>query len=129
MATTTTKPMGARSHRFRAPPPTPIATGKGLRSAAVDDQVLSEYLDGSLRVPDLTLPGSYYPSRSPLKVRRRLTSHRSYPAMSRLYGGCSRLRLKWERFAWPAGRRRWSRKPGRLLRLVPHCSRRRRRIK
>ncbi|THU73162.1 hypothetical protein C4D60_Mb04t19900 [Musa balbisiana] len=68
MATTTTKPMRAQSHRFRAPPPTPIATGKGLRSAAVDDRVLSEYLDGSLRVPDLTLPGSYYPSRSPLKV-------------------------------------------------------------
>ncbi|URD97990.1 hypothetical protein MUK42_30062 [Musa troglodytarum] len=65
MATATTK---ARGHRFRAPPPTPIATGKGLRSAAVDDRVLSEYLDGSLRVPDLTLPGSYYPSRSPLKV-------------------------------------------------------------
>ncbi|WOL06356.1 hypothetical protein Cni_G15088 [Canna indica] len=68
MATATTQAMQARSHRFRAHPPTPIATGKGLRSAAVDDNVLSEYLDGSLRVPDLTLPGAYFPTRSPLKA-------------------------------------------------------------
>ncbi|KAG0457699.1 hypothetical protein HPP92_022856 [Vanilla planifolia] len=48
----------------RAPPPTPIATGKGLRTAAVDDEVLAEYLDTSLKVPDLTLPHAYFPSRS-----------------------------------------------------------------
>uniref|UniRef100_A0A1D1ZDD0 Beta-amylase 1, chloroplastic n=1 Tax=Anthurium amnicola TaxID=1678845 RepID=A0A1D1ZDD0_9ARAE len=40
----------------RAPPPTPIATAKGSRSAAVDDRVLAEYLERSLRVPRLTLP-------------------------------------------------------------------------
>lgn len=40
----------------RAPPPTPIATGKGRRTAAVDDRVLSEYLESSLRIPYLNLP-------------------------------------------------------------------------
>ncbi|XP_074568209.1 uncharacterized protein LOC141824770 [Curcuma longa] len=59
----------ARNHqRFRAPPPSPIATGKGLRSAAADDRVLSDFLDVSLRVPDLSLPLSHFPSKSPLKV-------------------------------------------------------------
>lgn len=57
-----------RGHRFRAPPPTPIATGKGYRSAAVDDWVLADYLENSLKVPDLTLPESCFPSRSPVKT-------------------------------------------------------------
>ncbi|CAL9177050.1 unnamed protein product [Musa hybrid cultivar] len=65
----------ARSHRFRAPPPSPIATGKGLRSAAVDDLVLTEYLEDSLRVPDLNLPESYFPSRSPLKALAEVDLH------------------------------------------------------
>ncbi|XP_008798575.2 uncharacterized protein LOC103713426 [Phoenix dactylifera] len=58
---------GARGHLFRAPPPTPVATGKGSRSAAVDDWVLAEYLERSLKVPDLTLPESCFPTRSPVK--------------------------------------------------------------
>lgn len=49
----------------RAPPPTPIATGKGLRSAAVNDRVLTQYLESALRVPDLTLPQPR-PSKSPI---------------------------------------------------------------
>ncbi|CAL9075111.1 unnamed protein product, partial [Musa textilis] len=59
----------------RAPPPSPIATGKGLRSAAVDDLVLTEYLEDSLRVPDLNLPESYFPSRSPLKALAEVEIH------------------------------------------------------
>ncbi|KAG6496239.1 uncharacterized protein LOC121992811 [Zingiber officinale] len=58
----------SRSLRFRAPPPTPIATGKGLRSSAVDDRLLMEYLEVSLRVPDLSLPDLYFPVQSPLKA-------------------------------------------------------------
>ncbi|KAK9290542.1 hypothetical protein L1049_008712 [Liquidambar formosana] len=42
------------------PPPSPIPTGKGLRSAAVDDEILSEYLQKSLQIPDLTLPKSSF---------------------------------------------------------------------
>lgn len=60
---------GARNHQiFRGPPPSPIATGKGLRSAAADDRVLSDFLDVSLRVPDLSLPLSHFPSKWPVKV-------------------------------------------------------------
>ncbi|WOL04848.1 hypothetical protein Cni_G13570 [Canna indica] len=62
-------------HRFRAPPPSPIATGKGLRSAAVDDPVLSNFLDDSIRVPDLNLPQSHFPSRSPLKAPPAVDYH------------------------------------------------------
>lgn len=57
----------AKGHRFRAPPPTPVATGKGSRSAAVNDWVLAEYLERSLTVPDLTLPESCFPTMSPVK--------------------------------------------------------------
>ncbi|KAM0950541.1 putative isopenicillin N synthase [Dioscorea sansibarensis] len=49
----------------RAPPPTPILAGKGQRSAAFDDLVLSEYLETNLKVPDLNLPDCYFPARSP----------------------------------------------------------------
>ncbi|KAK9124707.1 hypothetical protein Sjap_014309 [Stephania japonica] len=45
-----------------APPPSPIATGKGLRSAAVDDRILAEYLEKTLQVPDLVLPESQFSS-------------------------------------------------------------------
>ncbi|XP_078181205.1 uncharacterized protein LOC144574964 [Carex rostrata] len=51
-----------RRSRFRAPPPTPIKTGKGNRSAAIDDRVLTDFLEVSLRVPDLTLPRSHFSS-------------------------------------------------------------------
>lgn len=37
-----------------APPPSPIPTGKGSRSAA--DQILSEYIDKSIQIPELRLP-------------------------------------------------------------------------
>ncbi|CAO2182504.1 unnamed protein product [Urochloa humidicola] len=44
--------------RARGPPPapTPIRTARGARSAAADDIVLAEFLEASLRVPDLALP-------------------------------------------------------------------------
>ncbi|CAO2171896.1 unnamed protein product [Urochloa humidicola] len=44
--------------RARGPPPapTPIRTARGARTAAADELVLAEFLEASLRVPDLTLP-------------------------------------------------------------------------
>ncbi|XP_058075311.1 uncharacterized protein LOC131223817 [Magnolia sinica] len=58
-----------RSHLFSsAPPPSPIATAKGLRSAAIDDRILSEFLEKSLKVPDLTLPEPYLASRIPRRI-------------------------------------------------------------
>ncbi|CAL4973392.1 unnamed protein product [Urochloa decumbens] len=44
--------------RARGPPPapTPIRTARGARTAAADERVLAEFLEASLRVPDLALP-------------------------------------------------------------------------
>ncbi|XP_043702104.1 uncharacterized protein LOC122652434 isoform X2 [Telopea speciosissima] len=66
-----------KSFVFPAPPPSPIATGRGLRSAAVDDQILSEYLENNLRVPDLNLPQSFHLAISnPVEIDLRLLSSR-----------------------------------------------------
>ncbi|GLU17864.1 hypothetical protein SLE2022_342140 [Rubroshorea leprosula] len=43
--------------KIRAPPPSPIPTASGSRSAA--NETLSEFLENSLRVPDLTLPSAH----------------------------------------------------------------------
>ncbi|KAG9444980.1 hypothetical protein H6P81_016320 [Aristolochia fimbriata] len=42
-----------------APHPTPIATGKGKRTPAVDEDVFTDYLSKHLNVPDLSLPQYY----------------------------------------------------------------------
>nr|CAB3474652.1 unnamed protein product [Digitaria exilis] len=54
--------------RARGPPPapTPIRTARGARSAAADERILAEFLETSLRVPDLALP--------PLRRKQRLFS-------------------------------------------------------
>ncbi|KAJ9179649.1 hypothetical protein P3X46_007996 [Hevea brasiliensis] len=49
---------GSESH-ISAPPPSPIPTGKGLRSAANEN--LCDYLAKSLNVPDLSLPDPHLP--------------------------------------------------------------------
>lgn len=57
-----------RRPRVRAParasPPTPIRTARGARSAAADELVLAEFLEASLRVPDLALPPKMSSRRS-----------------------------------------------------------------
>lgn len=40
--------------QFRAPPPSPVASGR--RSSVTNDEILTEFLHRSLRVPDLVLP-------------------------------------------------------------------------
>jgi hypothetical protein len=75
---TATTPRHRRS-RFRAPPPTPIRTGKGNRSTAIDDRVLADFLETSLKVPDLTLPRSHFSSpraRSPISDKISFSSLR-----------------------------------------------------
>ncbi|PPS05647.1 hypothetical protein GOBAR_AA14999 [Gossypium barbadense] len=44
---------------FRAPPPSPVASGR--RSCVTNDEVLSEFLQHSLFVPDLILPDKVFP--------------------------------------------------------------------
>lgn len=57
-----TSPENLHDHHrldFRAPPPSPIATGR--RSSVTNDDVLAEFLEHSLRVPDLILPDRVFP--------------------------------------------------------------------
>ncbi|KAL9337067.1 hypothetical protein Peur_071555 [Populus x canadensis] len=69
-----------------APPPSPIPTGRGTRSAAND--ILIDYLEKSLNVPDLTLPGPYIPLNKhqniPAAISYRLLKSRDYESQDRL---------------------------------------------
>ncbi|RDX81196.1 Flavanone 3-dioxygenase 3, partial [Mucuna pruriens] len=51
---------------FRAPPPSPVASGR--RSAVTNDDVLTEFLEASLRVPDLVLPDKIFPKQKHLET-------------------------------------------------------------
>ncbi|CAI9286331.1 unnamed protein product [Lactuca saligna] len=51
---------------FRAPPPSPVASGR--RSSVANDEILTEFLHHSLRVPDLVLPDRVSP-RQKLKIQ------------------------------------------------------------
>ncbi|GFZ04194.1 hypothetical protein Acr_16g0008180 [Actinidia rufa] len=55
---------------FRAPPPSPIASGR--RSSFANDDVLTEFLQHSLRVPDLILPDRTFPRQNPIKNPPRI---------------------------------------------------------
>ncbi|EXB74573.1 hypothetical protein L484_026270 [Morus notabilis] len=46
---------------FRAPPPSPIHSGR--KSSFTNDDVLTEFLEHSLRVPDLILPDRIFPKQ------------------------------------------------------------------
>ncbi|KAJ9559677.1 hypothetical protein OSB04_004837 [Centaurea solstitialis] len=48
---------------FRAPPPSPVASGR--RSSVANDEILTEFLHRSLRVPDLVLPDRVFPRQNP----------------------------------------------------------------
>ncbi|KAG9130810.1 hypothetical protein Leryth_021981 [Lithospermum erythrorhizon] len=47
---------------FRAPPPSPVASGR--RSMVANDEVLTEFLETSLKVPSLTLPDRAFPRQT-----------------------------------------------------------------
>ncbi|EEF46393.1 conserved hypothetical protein [Ricinus communis] len=55
---------------FRAPPPSPIASGR--RSSVANDDVLTEFLEHSLRVPDLVLPDKIFPRQKILETPPRI---------------------------------------------------------
>ncbi|CAA2965469.1 flavonol synthase flavanone 3-hydroxylase-like [Olea europaea subsp. europaea] len=70
MATTPESLPENRVIDFRAPPPSPVAPGH--RSSLTNDEVLTEFLENSLKVPDLILPDRVFPrqkaSQNPLKL-------------------------------------------------------------
>ncbi|KAG5229117.1 hypothetical protein OIU77_023766 [Salix suchowensis] len=55
---------------FRAPPPSPIASGR--RSSVTNDEVLTEFLEHSLRVPDLILPDRIFPRHKTVETPPRI---------------------------------------------------------
>ncbi|XP_050233939.1 1-aminocyclopropane-1-carboxylate oxidase [Mercurialis annua] len=55
---------------FRAPPPSPVASGR--RSSFANDDVLAEFLEHSLRVPDLVLPDNIFPRQKILETPPRI---------------------------------------------------------
>lgn len=59
MAVTPEPLPGINTEDFRAPPPSPVAPGR--RSSFANDDVLTEYLQQSLKVPDLVLPDRVFP--------------------------------------------------------------------
>ncbi|KAL6996425.1 hypothetical protein U1Q18_006554 [Sarracenia purpurea var. burkii] len=50
---------------FRAPPPSPI--GSGRRSSVTNDDILTDFLEHSLRVPDLILPDRVFPRQNSIQ--------------------------------------------------------------
>ncbi|KAH7514738.1 hypothetical protein FEM48_Zijuj11G0122400 [Ziziphus jujuba var. spinosa] len=52
-----------------APPPSPIPTAKGSRSAS--NEILAQFLDNTLHIPDLTLPASHFPETPASRLRRQ----------------------------------------------------------
>ncbi|CAA0826904.1 downstream target of AGL15-4 [Striga hermonthica] len=61
MAMTSEPLPAAQSVSFRAPPPSPVAPGR--RSPFANNDVLTEYLEQSLKVPDLILPDRVFPKQ------------------------------------------------------------------
>ncbi|XP_008228432.1 PREDICTED: 1-aminocyclopropane-1-carboxylate oxidase 3 [Prunus mume] len=59
------QPVSENPIDFRAPPPSPIASGR--RSLVTNDEVLTEYLEHSLQVPDLILPDKFFPKQNSLE--------------------------------------------------------------
>ncbi|XP_057773132.1 LOW QUALITY PROTEIN: gibberellin 3-beta-dioxygenase 4 [Salvia miltiorrhiza] len=55
---------------FRAPPPSPVAPGR--QSPFANDDVLSEYLQQSLKVPDLVLPDRVFPCQKSVQNPPRI---------------------------------------------------------
>ncbi|CAK7356751.1 unnamed protein product [Dovyalis caffra] len=55
---------------FRAPPPSPIASGR--RSSVANDEVLTEFLEHSLRVQDLILPDKIFPREKIVETPPRI---------------------------------------------------------
>ncbi|KAK4427941.1 hypothetical protein Salat_1563100 [Sesamum alatum] len=70
MAITPQQLPGIHAVDFRAPPPSPVAPGR--RSSFANDDVLTEYLQQSLKVPDLILPDRVFPRQKSVQNPPRI---------------------------------------------------------
>ncbi|KAL2243296.1 UNVERIFIED_CONTAM: hypothetical protein Sindi_0447600 [Sesamum indicum] len=70
MAITPEPLTGIHAVDFRAPPPSPVAPGR--RSSFANDDVLTEYLQQSLKVPDLILPDRVFPRQKSVQNPPRI---------------------------------------------------------
>ncbi|GAB4842293.1 hypothetical protein Ancab_012263 [Ancistrocladus abbreviatus] len=72
---------------FRAPPPSPIAASRRSSSVA-NDAVLTDFLEHTLRVPDLILPDRIFPKQKPIhdvpKIDFRSLGSREDDSVSKL---------------------------------------------
>lgn len=55
------EPVSENPIDFRAPPPSPVASGR--RSSLTNDDVITEFLQHSLNVPNLILPDKFFPKQ------------------------------------------------------------------
>lgn len=55
------EPVSENPIDFRAPPPSPVASGR--RSSLTNDDVITEFLQHSLHVPNLILPDKFFPKQ------------------------------------------------------------------
>ncbi|KAH0632990.1 hypothetical protein KY284_035776 [Solanum tuberosum] len=67
---------------YAAPPPSPIPTGKGSRSAV--NSMFGEYIDQSISIPHLTLPQTTHHRWVPDEINYQSILRRENDAMSRL---------------------------------------------
>lgn len=78
---------------FRAPPPSPIASGR--RSCVTNEDVLSEFLQHSLRVPDLVLPDKVFPRQNfienPPMIDFQLLSSMESDSLSKVLDSIARI--------------------------------------
>lgn len=70
------------SSSYAAPPPSPIPTGKGLRSAV--NSMLGEYIDQSVNIPHLTLPQTTHHRWVPDEIQYQSLLQRGNDAICRL---------------------------------------------
>lgn len=55
---------------FRAPPPSPVASGR--RSSFNNEEVLTNFIQNSLKVPDLILPDKAFPRQKSIRAAPKL---------------------------------------------------------
>ncbi|KAK7294845.1 hypothetical protein RJT34_17742 [Clitoria ternatea] len=73
-------PLARCNSHIPAPLPSPIPTGRGTRSAA--NEIFSQFLEKTLQLPELTLPGHHLPP-APAEIDVRLLPHASADLMLR----------------------------------------------